>query len=281
MTESSNLWHPMACIDPAARIASGVRVGPFAVIEADVEIGTDTVVCAHAVIRGGTRIGARCTIESHAVIGAPPQDLRFKPETPSGVIIGDGAVVRECVTVHRATVAGGFTRVGEGAFLMACAHVGHDTVVGPGAILANAVLCGGFCQIGAHAFIGGAAALHQGARVGEGAMVGGLSRISMDVPPFAMVTERNELSGLNLIGLKRRGFARAEILALKQAFRAVYGAGAAGARSGGLRGAAAAAHASGMGGAEGSPADRFLRFFESGKRGFAARVGGAVQGGEE
>ncbi|MDV7394938.1 acyl-[acyl-carrier-protein]--UDP-N-acetylglucosamine O-acyltransferase, partial [Arthrospira platensis SPKY1] len=132
----------------------------------------------HAVLRSGTRIGAHCLIDAHAIIGGPPQDVRFDPAIRSFVILGDKVTVREGVTVHRATSEGAATHIGEGVFLMAYAHVGHDCTVGDHAIVANNVMLAGNVQIGERTFVGGGAAFHQFVRVGESVMVSGMSRVS-------------------------------------------------------------------------------------------------------
>lgn len=214
--------HPTALLDSAVRLGEGVRVGPYAVIEGGVEVGDGSKIAAHAVIRSGVIIGRETVVDSHAVVGGLPQDPRFDPMTPSGVRIGDGVVLREGVTVHRSTAEGGFTSIGDGAYIMAYAHVAHDCRIGERAILANNVMLAGHIDIGAHAFLGGGAAFHQFVRVGESSMISGMSRVSRDAPPFSMVAERDELIGLNLVGLRRRSFDREVIVALKEAFRELF-----------------------------------------------------------
>jgi len=253
--------HPTAVVHAATRVPESVAIGPYAVIEDGVELGEHTVIGAHAVIRSGTITGARCRIDSHAVVGGMPQDLHFDPRTPSGVRLGDEVVVREGVTIHRATQAETFTEVETGAFLMAYAHVAHDCRVGAHAVIANNVMLAGFVEIGSFAFLGGGVAIHQFARIGESAMVSGLSRVSRDVPPFVMMAERDELIGLNLVGLKRRGFSRETIKALKLAFRKVC------AEPGNFR-ARAAGYEAAVGAELPAEAQRFLRFFAEGRRGF-------------
>jgi UDP-N-acetylglucosamine acyltransferase len=256
----SDRIHATAVIHSATRLDPSVTVGPYAVIEDGVELGENTVIEAHAIVRSGTVTGPRCQIGNHAVVGGLPQDLHFDPRTPSGVRLGAGVVVREGVTIHRATREGVFTEVGEEVFLMANSHVGHDCTIGAHAIIANNVMLAGFVTIGAHAFLGGGAALHQFIRIGESAMVSGLSRISRDVPPFSMMAERDDLIGLNLVGLKRRGFSRETIKAIKAAYRAVCG------EPGNFRERAATYRAQRE---TPEPAEeRFLEFFAGGKRGF-------------
>lgn len=216
-------WHATAVIHPATRLDPTVVVGPYAVIEDGVEIGAHCVIGAHAIVRSGTILGARCQVDAHAVVGGLPQDLSFDPRRCSGVKIGDGVVLREGVTVNRATREGGFTELGDGCYLMAGAHVGHDCRVGDKVVLANNVLLAGHVCIGAHSFLGGAAAVHQYIRIGEQVMVGGLGAVSLDVAPYCMMAERNRLVGLNLVGLQRRGVERAVVRELKQLYHMVFG----------------------------------------------------------
>ncbi len=215
--------HPTALIHSAARLAPDVVVGAYAVIEDGAEIGRGCRIGEHAVIRTGSILAAGCVVDAHAVIGGLPQDLSFAPATPSGVRVGEGVTFREGVTVNRATAPGGFTEVGAGSLLMANSHVGHDCRLGRRVVLANGVLLAGRVTVGDYAFIGGGAAVHQHVRIGESVMVSGLSRASEDLPPFCLAAERNELIGLNLVGLQRRGFDRDTIRELKALFRLVYG----------------------------------------------------------
>ncbi|MFT3828463.1 MAG: acyl-ACP--UDP-N-acetylglucosamine O-acyltransferase [Opitutaceae bacterium] len=236
------------------------QIHPTAIIEEGVELGRDCVIQAHSILRRGTVLGERVTVHPFAVIGGDPQDLRFDATTPSGVTIGSGTTVREHVTVNRSTKAGAATIVGERCFLMAACHVAHDCVVGDDVVIANAVLLAGHVHVGDRCFLGGSAVFHQFARIGEGAIISGASRVAMDVPPFAMAAERNELIGLNLVGLKRRGVPREAIREIKDAFRAVYFT------PGNIR--TVAAEALGSGRFRSAEARRFLEFFASGKRGF-------------
>jgi UDP-N-acetylglucosamine acyltransferase len=188
--------------------------------------------------------------------------------------VGAGTVLREYVTVNRSIHAGQATVVGGNCFFMSGAHVAHDCAVGNYVVLANNALLAGHVSVGDFGFIGGGAAVHQFTRIGEGVMVGGLSRITRDLAPFTIVAERDEVSGLNLVGLKRRGFSRDVICELKEAFQAVY------AKPGNIRDLAARALASGKFGT--AEARRFLEFFAAGKRSFArpGRSGGGDESGE-
>jgi UDP-N-acetylglucosamine acyltransferase len=201
------------------------------------------------------------TVHPFAVVAGDPQDLKFKPGTPSGARVGSGTRIRESVTINSATLAGTYTEVGENCLLMACSHVAHDCVVGRDVVIANAVLLAGHVEVGDRAILGGGAAFHQFVRVGENAIVGGLARITLDIPPFVLAAERDEIAGLNLVGLRRRGLARENVRQLKEAFRAVYS------KKGNVRDFAAKALATGAFPAP--EAQRFLEFFAGGKRGFA------------
>jgi UDP-N-acetylglucosamine acyltransferase len=237
------------------------QIHPTAIVEEGVELGCDCVIHAHAILRRGTMLGDRVTVHPFAVIGGEPQDLHFDPATRSGVKIGSGTTVREHVTVNRSTKAGSATVVGDRCFLMAACHVAHDCVVGDDVVIANAVLLAGHIHIGDRCFLGGAALFHQFVRIGEGVMISGGSRMAEDVPPFAMAAERNEVVGLNLVGLKRRNVPREAIRELKELFRVVYFT------PGNIR--AVAASALGSGSYRTEEARRFLAFFAAGKRGFA------------
>ncbi|MGF1450633.1 MAG: acyl-ACP--UDP-N-acetylglucosamine O-acyltransferase [Opitutales bacterium] len=229
---------PSAFVEPGATLAEGVTLGAFAVIKA------------------GTVLGKGVCVAEHAVLGGDPQDLTFDPTTPSGVEIGAGCRIREGVTIHRSTRDGEATVVGEQSFLMTNAHVGHDCRVGPHVILASGVLLGGHVEVGAHAFLGGNAVVHQFVRIGEGAIISGGSRIAHDVPPFVMAEGHNRAAGLNLIGVKRRGFGSEVVSDLKRCYRAVLLAP-------GNPAANATKHT-----AETPPGRQFLAFFAGGQRGF-------------
>jgi UDP-N-acetylglucosamine acyltransferase len=211
------LIHPLAAIARGARLGARVRVGPFAVIEDDVEIGDDCEIFAHAVIKRYTRMGARNRVAEHAVIGGEPQDLKFKG-WPSFVIIGADNVIREGTTIHRATLEGGETRVGDGNFVMGYVHVAHECHIGNQVIVVNGALLAGFVSVGDRAFVSGNVAIHQFVRVGRLAMVGGLARITQDCLPF-MITEGSpaRARGLNVVGLRRAGVPMSDVAALKNA----------------------------------------------------------------
>jgi UDP-N-acetylglucosamine acyltransferase len=231
-----------------------------AIVEDGARIGADCEIHAYAIVRRWATLGDRVVVHPFSVIGGDPQDLKFDGVSPSYVRVGAGTRIRESVTINRATHAECATTVGENCLLMACSHVAHDCSVGNGVVIANAALLAGHVSVGDHAILGGSSAFHQFIRVGERAMVSGVSRLTADVPPFSLVAERNEMIGLNLVGLKRAGLSRESVRDLKDAFRAVYGG------NGNLREAAAEAVAEGL--CSTPEARRFLEFFATGDRGF-------------
>ncbi len=186
--------HPTAVIEPGATLGEGVEVGPFSFIGPDAMIGDGTVIGAHVVLEGVVRIGRSNAIGHGSVIGGKPQDLGFKPETASRVEIGDDNVIREHCTVHRGTAEGTATTLGDGNFLMAGAHVGHNCQIGSGVIIANSCLLGGYVRIGDRAFLGGGSAFHQYTRVGRLVITQGNSGFGKDLPPSSWA--RNEMSSL-------------------------------------------------------------------------------------
>lgn len=213
--------HPTAVIDPQARLAANVRVGPYAVIGAEVDIGEETDVGAHVVIEGPTRIGRRNRIFPFTSIGLIPQDLKFRGER-SEVIIGDDNRIREFVSIHRGTEGGGsLTRVGSSNLLMAYVHIAHDCLLGDHTILGNAATLAGHVLIEDHATVGAFVGVHQFCRVGRHAFIGGYSVITQDVLPYSRtVHERGaRVYGVNVVGLRRRGFEEARIERLHQAMR--------------------------------------------------------------
>jgi UDP-N-acetylglucosamine acyltransferase len=197
--------HPTALVCPEAELADDVTIGPFAVIDGPVRLAAGVSIGGHAHITGKTEIGAGTKIGWGSIVGADPQDLHFDPATESGVILGERNVLREYVTIHRGSKAGGFTRMGSGNYLMTGAHLAHDVVMGDDNILANNVLLAGHIVVGNKVFLGGASAFHQFIKIGDLAMVRGLAAVSQDIPPFCMAYGHNLLSGLNVVGLRRAG----------------------------------------------------------------------------
>ncbi len=215
--------HPTALVAPGAQLAPDVQVGPFCTIGPDVVLEAGVRLVSHVVVDGHTVVGEGAVVYPFCTIGLPPQDLKYRGE-PTETVIGPRTQLREHCTIHRGTVTGsGITRVGADCLLMAVVHVAHDCALGDGVIVANNVVMGGHVSIGDHAVIGGASALHQFVRIGRGAMVGGVSGVEADVVPFATVLgNRAVLSGLNLVGLKRRGVDRAGLHRVRAAFRALF-----------------------------------------------------------
>ncbi|PIP58836.1 MAG: acyl-ACP--UDP-N-acetylglucosamine O-acyltransferase [Verrucomicrobia bacterium CG_4_10_14_3_um_filter_43_23] len=222
LSEETGAIHPTAIISDTAQIGRNTTIGPYCIVEDDVVIGENCTLAANTVIRRGSILGNGISVDSFSVIGGAPQIKDFDVSIRGGVKIGSHVVIREHVTIHRSSVEGGYTSIGEGSMLMAASHVGHDAIVGNQVILANAVLLGGFAQIDDYCFMGGGAGAHQFLRIGEGSIIAGGARMTLDTPPFSMIAERNELAGLNLIGLKRREIPREEIIELKRCFQAVY-----------------------------------------------------------
>ena len=216
--------HASAIVEDGARIGEGCRIGPFSWIGADAELGAGSVLHSHAVIAGRTRVGPGAEIFPFACIGHRPQDLKYAGEE-SFLEIGARCSIRENATLHPGTQGGGMhTRVGDDCLIMAGAHVAHDCQIGDHVILVNNATLGGHVRIGDHAIIGGMSAVHQFVRIGAHAMVGGMSCVEFDVIPYGTVMgDRAALSGLNLVGLKRRGFNRDQIHELQKAFRMLFG----------------------------------------------------------
>lgn len=217
----SQAIHDSAVIDRSAHLGANVRIGPFAIVEAGAVLGDECELQAHAVICRGTILGARNTVGYGAVLGADPQDFAYKGQ-PSRVEIGSGNRIREYVTIHRATVENGATRVGDDNFIMGGVHLGHDTSVGNGAILANNTLLAGHVQVGDRAFLGGATIVHQHVRIGALAITRGGTRLGKDVPPYLMAVATNQVSGINRLGLRRAGFSHETRKTIQAAYELIY-----------------------------------------------------------
>jgi UDP-N-acetylglucosamine acyltransferase len=187
-------------------------------------LGDRVQLMSHVVIEGHTTLGDEVVVHPFATVGLPPQDFKYKNE-PTRCEIGARTLIREHCSIHRGTATGrGFTKVGSGCMLMAVVHVAHDCVLGDNVVIANNVVMGGHVEIGDNAVIGGSTAIHQFVRIGRGAMVGGMVGVPGDVVPFSMVTASREgwIGGLNVIGLKRRGYTRDQIHRLRRAFRSLF-----------------------------------------------------------
>lgn len=215
--------HPSAVVDPKAKLGAEVEIGPFCCVGPDVALGAGVVLHSHVVVGGRTEIGPRTAIYPFASVGLPPQDLKYKGE-PSRLVIGSDTTIRESVTINPGTEGGGMlTRVGDHCLLMVGAHVAHDCQVGDHVIMANNATLAGHVVVGDYAIIGGLSAVHQFVRIGPHAMIGGMTGVDHDVIPYGSVLgERGRLAGLNVIGLKRRGFTRDQLNALRAAYRMLF-----------------------------------------------------------
>jgi UDP-N-acetylglucosamine acyltransferase len=215
--------HPTAIVAPGANLGEGVTIGPYCVVGGKVTIGDRSTLKSHAVIDGTTTLGPSCTIFPFASVGSQPQDLKYRGEE-SQLNIGANVVIRENATLNPGTEGGGLvTEVGDDCLIMAGAHVAHDCKVGSNVIFANNATLAGHVQVGEFAILGGLSAVHQFVRIGSHAMIGGMAGVENDVIPYGSVTgNRAHLSGLNIIGLKRRGFARDAIHDLRHAYRMLF-----------------------------------------------------------
>jgi UDP-N-acetylglucosamine acyltransferase len=214
--------HPLANVSPEARLGRGVIVGAFATVEADVELGDHCVVASGAVVKSGVTAGSGNEFCEHTVVGGAPQPAA-RPQHIGRVAIGSNNVFREYVTIHRALKPEVATTVGDGNYVMASAHFGHDCVIGSNTIFANGALLGGHVTVEDRAFVSGAVAVHQFCRIGRMAMVGGHARVVQDIPPYMLLDGQSGcVVGLNIVGLRRSGHTPDDIASLKDAYRTVY-----------------------------------------------------------
>lgn len=215
--------HATAIVDPKAHIGADVKIGPYCVIGPNVTLGEGSVLHAHVVIDGRTSIGPRARIHPFASLGQPPQDLKYRGE-PSTLEIGADALIREYVTANTGTEGGGMiTSIGSNCTLLSSAHVGHDCRIGNDVIISSATLLAGHCHVADFVIFGGGAAVHQFVRIGRNAFVGGASAVESDIIPFGLVVgNRANLMGLNLVGLKRHGFTRERINAMRDAYGQIF-----------------------------------------------------------
>jgi UDP-N-acetylglucosamine acyltransferase len=217
--------HPTALVHPDAQLGADVEIGPFSVIGPQAVIGDKTIVQSHVVIEGDVAIGRGNFLGHGAVIGAPPQDLSFSPDRKTKTEIGNENIIREYCTIHRGSAEGSVTRIGNKNFLMAGAHVGHNSEIGNNVVIANNCLLGGYVRVDDGAFLGGGCVFHQNMRVGRLAIAQGASGFSKDIPPFVIAAEINYVFGLNTIGLRRAGFSAQDRGEIKAAFKLVYQSG--------------------------------------------------------
>lgn len=215
--------HSTAVVDPHAELASDVEIGPYVVVGAHVKIAEGTKIQSHAVIDGITTIGRNNVIFPFATVGTIPQDLKYRGE-PSELVIGNDNQIREFASLNPGTVGGGMiTRVGNHNLLMMYCHIAHDCIVGNRNVIANGATLGGHVTIEDNVIVGGLVGIHQFVRIGSGAILGAGSMVAKDVPPFCNATgDRARLHGLNIEGMKRRGFDKAKIDAIHKAYRIVF-----------------------------------------------------------
>jgi UDP-N-acetylglucosamine acyltransferase len=220
--ETPPVIHPSAIVSPLAKIGNKVRIGPFCVIGAGVELGDECVLHSHVVLDGHSKFGRGNEFFPFACIGGKSQDLKYAGE-PTSLEVGDHNVFRENCTVHRGTHADLPTRIGSNNLLLCYSHVAHDCQLGDHIILSNSVGLAGHIVVEDHAIISGCAAAHQFCRIGKHSIIGGLSKIVQDVPPF-MIVDGNPAAtrGVNLVGLQRRGFAEDDIRAIKSAYKKLF-----------------------------------------------------------
>lgn len=222
----------MTKIDPTARVEDGavigddVSIGPYCIVGPNVTIGSGTKLVSHVNVAGHTTLGAECVVHPFASLGTPPQDLGYRDE-PTKLEIGDACVIRESVTMNVGTMkGGGITRVGSRGFFMAYSHVGHDCVVGNNAIFANSATLGGHCEIGDFVYFGGLSAAHQFVRIGSQAMIGGVSGLRHDVIPYGLASGQfAHLTGLNVVGMRRRGFTHKRLLVVREFYQKLFHGG--------------------------------------------------------
>jgi UDP-N-acetylglucosamine acyltransferase len=220
-----NHIHPTAIVGSKAKLGKNVTINAFTIIEDDVEIGEDCDIGPHVVVYNGARIGKRVKIMQGASVSNIPQDLKFANEESLFYIEND-TVIREFVTLHRGTIETGFSRIGKNSLIMAYAHVAHDVTIGENSIISNAVQIAGHVTIGDYVIIGGSTVVHQFCKVGDHSMIGGGFRIVKDIPPYVIAgNEPLKFSGLNLVGLRRRGFSNDDINSLKEVYNLLYNSG--------------------------------------------------------
>ncbi|MGD9535785.1 MAG: acyl-ACP--UDP-N-acetylglucosamine O-acyltransferase [Alphaproteobacteria bacterium] len=215
--------HATAIVEPGARLGADVEIGPYCVVGPDAELGDGVVLVSHVVVAGRTRVGPRTRIYPFASIGHPPQDLKYKGE-PSRLEIGADNIIREHVTMNPGTAGGGLlTQVGDHCLFMIGSHVAHDCRVGNHVVMANNATLGGHVEVDDWAILGGLAAVHQFVRIGKHAIIGGMSGVENDVIPYgSAMGDRARLGGLNIVGLKRRGFDRNALHDIRRAFRLLF-----------------------------------------------------------
>lgn len=214
------LIHPTALVADGAQLADNVFIGPGTIVSAQSVIGPGCVIGAHVILENRVVLGENTRVGHGSILGANPQDLGFDTaRTDSGVRVGRDNILREYVTIHRATAKDGDTLVGDGCFLMTGVHLAHDTIVGNSVVMANNALLAGHVQVHDGVFLGGGSVFHQFIRIGRMAMVQGLCKVSKDIPPYLVAAGKNHVTGLNVVGLRRAGFGAPVRAEIKRAFR--------------------------------------------------------------
>jgi UDP-N-acetylglucosamine acyltransferase len=217
-----NNIHPTVIISPKTSIGDGVTIGPYTVVKENVTIGDGCAIGAHVVLLPGIRLGKNCKVYHHAVLGEIPQDLKFEGEETTAEI-GDNTTIREFVTINRGTKQHWKTVIGPNCFLMAYVHIAHDCAIEDNVIISNAVNLAGHVTIENWATIGGMTAIHQFVKIGQHSFIGGGYRVPKDVPPYILAAgEPLSYKGLNVVGLRRRGFSEESLNALKYAYKIIY-----------------------------------------------------------
>lgn len=225
MTKDNNLAiHPTAIIDSKAQLDSSVEVGPFCVIDGNVRVAAGCRLMQNVYLTGWTEIGSNAVIHPGAIVGHEPQDVKYDG-AKTYCRIGNHAIIREHVTIHRGTIPDSATVVGNDCFLLAGAHVGHNCQLGDRVTLINNVMLAGHVTVGSGVTMGGGAAVHQFVRIGDLAMIAGFARVGKDVLPYALVDEAGDIAGINRVGLKRAEFSREDIHAIREVYRVLFDSG--------------------------------------------------------
>jgi UDP-N-acetylglucosamine acyltransferase len=214
--------HPTAIVDQRAQLGAEVEIGPFSIVGPEAVIGDKCVIQSHVVIEGALRMGTGNLIGHGSVLGSAPQDLSFQPQIRSGIEVGNSNTIREHCTIHRGATEGSATTLGDGNFLMVGAHVGHDCKIGNGVVIVNDCLLAGHVRVDDRAFIGGGSRFHQGIRIGRVVMAEG--RFTKNLPPF-LIAAKNQVFGVNILGLRRAGFSPEDRDEIKRAFKLLYKSG--------------------------------------------------------
>ena len=220
---SGTVVHPSAVVEPGAQIGAGVVIGPLCYVGAETVLGDGVVLANHVSVSGATTIGAGTRVEAFAALGGPPQDRKHKGGRTT-LTIGANCDIRESVTMHRGTDCGrGATTVGDNCFILAYSHVAHDCVIGNGVTMTHGSTLGGHCEVGDGVILGGHAAVHQFVRIGHHAFIAGMAAVVGDIIPYGMaIGDRAKLRGFNIIGLKRSGMSRSELVTMRAAYRMLF-----------------------------------------------------------